>query len=321
MIGYIIISLISLLIIIGIYKWFSGRALDKIQRYKESEFQADRQRYQKELERQFEEERQKYLAELINIKKEIEDKKEFNSSLQKIREEELGRVMEEKRKNAEDRLALEIEEWARSAQEAASYEFHSDEAKLKEILANYELEKYRIENEINEYKEKRDAINQDILRARALEEQQDFYRIILDENAKHDVELLKSIKSQLFKTDLLDKLIYDIYISRPTKEMAKRVLEGKNPSGIYKVTNIKTNEVYIGKSTKIADRFQGHVKSAYGLEGVAESQFQRALKKYGVDNFTWELLEEVPKENLTEKEKNYIIFYGTKEYGYNQREG
>ena len=127
---------------------------------------------------------------------------------------------------------------------------------------------------------------------------------------------MNDIRQKLNKTDLLNKLIYENYIARPTKEMVKRVLEGKNPSG-----NIKTNEIYIGKSTKISDRFQNHVKSACGLEGVAESQFQRALKKYGIDNFTWELLEEVPKENLNEAEKRWIEFYGTKDYGYNQRLG
>ncbi len=39
------------------------------------------------------------------------------------------------------------------------------------------------------------------------------------------------------KTDLLNKLIYENYIARPSKEMIKRVLGGRNPSGIYKVTN------------------------------------------------------------------------------------
>ena len=103
--------------------------------------------------------------------------------------------------------------------------------------------------------------------------------------------------------------------------MVKRVLEGRNPCGIYKITNIDTKEIYIGKSVKIADRWIKHIKSACGLEGVADSQFQRALKKYGVDNFTWEILEEVEKDKLTEREKYYISFYGTKEYGYNLREG
>jgi excinuclease UvrABC nuclease subunit len=55
--------------------------------------------------------------------------------------------------------------------------------------------------------------------------------------------------------------------------MCKRVLEGGDPSGIYKVTNVKTNEIYIGKSTTVASRWTNHVKSAFGLEGVADSQF------------------------------------------------
>ena len=321
MIGYIIIILISLLIIIGIYKWLSGRALDKIQRYKESEFYLEKERYKKELDRQFEEERENYINELLNIKKEIEDKKEFNSSLQKVREEELGRVMEEKRRSAEERLALEIQEWARSAQEAASFEFHSDEAKLKEILANYELEKYKIENEINEYKEKRDAINQDILRARALEEQQDFYRIQLDETSKKDLAVINSFRSEISKIDLLDKLLYDIYVKKPVDEMVKRVLGGRAPSGIYKITRLKTGEIYIGKSTDVKARWQQHTKSAFHCGTISHSILHTTMERDGVDNFTFELIEEVPKDKLSEREKYWIEFYDSKNYGLNEKAG
>ena len=34
-----------------------------------------------------------------------------------------------------------------------------------------------------------------------------------------------------------------------------------------------------------------------------------------------ELIEEVPKDKLTEREKYWIDFYGSKEYGMNMREG
>ena len=115
--------------------------------------------------------------------------------------------------------------------------------------------------------------------------------------------------------------MYDNYVSKPAKEMVKRVLEGRNPSGIYKITNIETQEIYIGKSTSVADRWINHVKSACGLDGVADSQFQRALKKYGVDSFTWELLEETSKDKLNNKEKYWIEFYNSKKYGYNERLG
>lgn len=322
------IIIYTILIIYWIYRLFMGRAKHEIEAYKTNEFEKDKARYQRQLREKFEKEEQLYNNELNSLNKEIEQKKEFNSSLMKIREKELDNLIEEKRKLKEAELDRDLEDWAFSAQEAASWERDQLIKKFKEELSKYEEDKEKYQEElqsilvlIEDYRKKRDVINQEILRSRAVKEKQDFYRIQLDSDSKEDIMLLNEIKMRLKKSDLLNKLIYDNYISRPTKEMVKRVLEGKNPSGIYKVTNTQTNEVYIGKSVKIADRFVNHVKSACGLEGVAESQFQRALKKYGIDNFTWELLEEVPKENLNEKEKYFIMFYGTKEYGYNQREG
>ena len=313
--------IVCIIVIIALKKKFTQRALDEIQQYKTYEFQKERKEYLKRLDEDFSDARQVRQEQLNCIDKEIESKKEFNESLLKIREEELNNIINEKRISKQKQLDEEIEEWARSAQEAAHLyqDMILDTYKIE--IENEKIQLQSVLKEISEYKEKRDAINQQILRERALEEKQDFYRIQLDSESREDIQILTDIKQRLNKTDLLNKLIYDNYIARPAKEMVKRVLEGKNPCGIYKVTNIETNEIYIGKSVKIADRFLNHIKSACGLEGVAESQFQRALKKYGIGNFTWELLEECPKENLTEREKYYIMFYGTKEYGYNQREG
>ena len=259
--------------------------------------------------------------ELEKLLIELENKKQFNNNLLTLREEELNRIIEEKRKMKLQQLDTEVEEWAESAQEAATYEFLWQ----KERLNNDILERSNILNtlkaEVNDYKEKRDAINAEILRTRALNEQQDFYRIQIDDNAKHDIDLINSIRPQIIKFETLNKLLYDNYISRPAKEMVKRVLEGKDPTGIYKVTNIQTQEIYIGKSTSVASRWINHIKAAEGLDGVADSQFQRALRKYGVDNFTWELLEETTKDKLTEKEKYWITFYDTTRYGYNMKVG
>ena len=178
-----------------------------------------------------------------------------------------------------------------------------------------------LQHEVDDSRQKRDAINVEILRQRALDEHQDFYRICITDADLEDIEVLLSLRQRLHKSSFLDKITYDTFVSKYVKEMAKRVLEGKDPSGIYKVTNIKTNEVYVGKSTTVATRWQNHTKSAFGLEGVADSQFQRALKKYGIQNFTWELLEEVPKDKLSERERYYIDLYDTTKYGYNMRNG
>ena len=45
------------------------------------------------------------------------------------------------------------------------------------------------------------------------------------------------------------------------------------------------------------------------------------MQQYGIENFTFELLETTPKDKLNEREKYYIDFYKTKEIGLNERSG
>lgn len=327
-IEYIIILLLFLFFIgIGIIIWLLWRErhkkLDlKAQAVKEA-YNDFSIKYNKELQnyQNLQLQKNNTIFELEQIKKELVEKETFNTTLLQIREEELNNLINEKKKFKESQLQLEIDDWAQSAQEAAEFQRNLilDEYQ-KEIDEAYDSLR-NLWTEVNEFKEKRDAINEEILRSRALEEQQEFYRIQLSESSINDIQILNEIRPRLSKIDLLNKLIYDNYISKPTREMAKRVLNGKDPSGIYKVTNIKTKEVYIGKSVTVSTRWINHIKSSAGLDGVADSQFQRALKHYGIENFTWELLEEVPKDKLSEREKYYIEFYNTTKYGYNMRKG
>lgn len=263
----------------------------------------------------------KLKEELSLLEKEIEDKKAFNNNLFKIREEELNRLIEEKKKEKISLIEREVDDWAQSAQEAATQYFNDWNSNLNKQINELETDYAQLKEEVNNFQEKRNVINQEILRSRAIEENQSFYSVQLDEESKRDIEIFQEIKSRISKIEKLNKLIYDNYINKPASEMIKRILEGRNPSGIYKVTNLKTKEIYIGKSTSIADRWKNHIKAACGLAGAADSQFQRALRQYGIENFSWEVLEEVPKDKLTEREKYYINFYDTLHYGYNQRLG
>lgn len=263
----------------------------------------------------------KLKEELSSLEKEIDDKKSFNDNLFKIREEELDRLIEEKKKEKFQLVEREVEDWARSAQEAATENFQKWNLELAQLREKMENNYFLLKEEVDDYQEKRNVINQEILRSRAMEEKEDFYKLQLDADSKHDLEIFSTIISKIIKVETLNKLIYDNYINKSVKELTKRVLGGKNPIGIYKVTNVETKEIYIGKSTNVADRWKNHIKAACGLSGVADSQFQRALKKYGIENFTWELLEETTKEKLSEREKYWISFYDTMNYGYNQRLG
>ena len=193
-------------------------------------------------------------------------------------------------------------------------DFIASAAETKKSV-NEEIEELR--SLLEDYKSKRDLINQAIVHEKEIREQQDFYRIVLNESDKEDIQLLNTIEMRLHSREALYKLIYDVFYKKPLNDMINRVLQGKEFCGIYRITNLKTNEAYIGKSTNIKTRWQNHCKTAIGLDGMARTKIHSAMKEYGIDNFSFEVLEKCAKENYSEREKYWINFYETNVYGYN----
>lgn len=266
------------------------------------------------------------------ISNQIKDSIDFNNELVKSRQEELDCFIENERSTKKalllqeikdwynleiERTQNEIKEWTKNAQDAASF---SMESVLTDIKGYNELLD-RQKALLDDYNEKVKTIQEEILRQRAIEENETFYTVQLDDNSIHDISLLEEIRNKLTKTDLLNKLIYDNYISKPVNEMIKRVLSGRAPCGIYKITRLKTGEIYIGKSTDIKARWQQHAKSAFHCGTISHSLLHTTMERDGIQNFSWELLEELPKDKIGEREKYWIDFYNTKQYGLNQREG
>lgn len=245
------------------------------------------------------------------IEKEITDKQNFNQSLLRIREEELDRLIEEKRKEKEKALNLELD-MAQSQKimllNAEFSEYSSQQQKLVDCMLE---ETKKIQNELEDFRIQREAVNQAILREKELQEQEAFYKIDVPETDREDITILRRIAPQLKNKEALNKLIYDVFVRRPLSELIKRVTGGRSISGIYKITYIKTGEAYIGRTTDIQTRWQNHIKTACGLEGAARSTFHNRLEKDGIWNYTFEILEEVPKDKLNEREKFYIDLYGT----------
>ena len=194
-----------------------------------------------------------------------------------------------------------------------------------DCMAQETLEKRQeieaIQGELEEWRKKRQAINEEIMRRKEVEDGKDFYRVVLTPEAVEDILLLMNLRHKLHNHDKLDELIYDVYYSKPVMEMTKRVLHGGEPSGIYKITRLKTGEIYIGKSTNVKKRWSEHCKTALGVGTIAHSILHTTMEKDGIDDFTFELLEEVPKDKLTEREKYWITFYDSKSYGLNERNG
>lgn len=85
--------------------------------------------------------------------------------------------------------------------------------------------------------------------------------------------------------------------------------------GIYKITNIINSHSYIGLSKNIEQRIKEHY--SHGLNGQRQDDLDKplykAFRKYGIDNFTWEILEECPEEQLKEREIYWIKKFNTYE--------
>ena len=70
--------------------------------------------------------------------------------------------------------------------------------------------------------------------------------------------------------------------------------------GIYKITNKLNNKCYIGKSSNIEERWKYHKLRCFD-EKEWNKPLYRAFRKYGVENFSFEIIEEL---NDYEKESN-----------------
>ena len=184
-----------------------------------------------------------------------------------------------------------------------------EELKLKE--QNYKNEIQNTQRKVEEFRQIRNSINEAVLRERALEEKKDFYRICLSQEDIDDISELKELIPRLRHREILPKLMWDTMVSRATKEMIKRITGGRTVGGIYKITYIPTGEAYIGKTTDFGTRWQSHVQTALGMEKVARSTLHVHMASHGIQNYTFEILEEIPREKQTEREKFYIELYGT----------
>lgn len=206
----------------------------------------------------------------------------------------------------------------------ANYKDKKEELDKDFFIFSEQISKQRetLNKEIQEYESKQKEIIARFKLDEERKQQADFYRVQINDIEKADIEKLKTLALTFSKQEVIYKLIYDVYYKTRIEEMFKRVLSGdKDNGGIYKITNIKNQKVYIGKtSASFLSRWRTHAKRGCNIERI-KGQLYDAMWNEGLENFTWEIVEVCPKEEQTEKEKYWTKYYHSDEYGYNQRVG
>ena len=90
---------------------------------------------------------------------------------------------------------------------------------------------------------------------------------------------------------------------------------------VYKITNNKNNKCYIGSSIYPEKRWQQHKNSAFNPNYRSYNYpLQRAFRKYGIENFTFEILKDDFSSRLEMEnyEQSAILYYKSHKFGYNQ---
>lgn len=82
--------------------------------------------------------------------------------------------------------------------------------------------------------------------------------------------------------------------------------------GIYKVINLVNSKVYIGQSEHIERRWEKHHTAPFNPNASQyNGPFYRAIRKYGIENFHFEVIEQCSKDKLDERERYWIKHYHT----------
>ena len=103
---------------------------------------------------------------------------------------------------------------------------------------------------------------------------------------------------------------------------------------IYKINNLTTNKIYIGQAVShilnhkryrpygMEGRFKCHISEAFSSKKNQSHYLNNAIRKYGINDFTVELLEYCEVKNANEREIYYIQFLNSLfPNGYNLKNG
>ena len=229
-----------------------------------------------------------------NYQKNFQEKIELLEAQSNFKKEEIDRDLRDYQKSAEEekiRIGLQ---------------------KANELMA--------LEEQIKDFKSKRQSIID--LEQKEAKDKDDilFHSLQLPEQAIEDIDIILQLTNKISNPQILYKIIWSEYYQKPVKDLVNR-LGASSVSGIYKITCNESKKIYIGRSVNIGDRWVQHVKSALEIGTIAKTQLYTEMKKYGIHNFTFEILEKCDKDKLSEREKFYISLYKTNEWGLNENNG
>ncbi len=245
--------------------------------------------------------------EIIDNDNEIIYQKSFD-----LMQEKLSQAAEQEARKFQESKALAQQEYLNVIADATESVNEALGLKYEELAA--------METKISDMRAKVDAA---IAAAKREEEKLleiDKYKILVTDLDLLEINRLREIAPYFRNARAIYKIIWESYYRNNTTDLINRVIGAGTHTGIYKLTNLKNQKVYIGQAANLADRWKDHIKAGLGID-TPNNMLYTAMIKDGVENFTFEVLEECERSALNDRETYYIEFYRSQEHGYNMTKG
>ena len=254
------------------------------------------------------------------IKENIEKTREMIDNDNQVIYQKSFDLMQEKLSQAAEQEADKFQEAQRIAEEEYLKALEDIAMETAATLASKREEVKIAEQQLATLRAKADAA---IAAAKREEEKLleiDKYKILVSELDLLEINRLREIAPYFRNARAIYKIIWESYYRNNTTDLINRVIGAGTHTGIYKLTNLKNQKVYIGQAANLADRWKDHIKAGLGID-TPNNMLYTAMLKDGVENFTFEVLEECERSALNDRETYYIEFYRSQEHGYNMTKG
>ena len=269
-------------------------------------------------------------AELLELSKEHSSltakKEEILSNiatLQKQAEESSNALYEKGYELANEKMSQAAESMSHKYSEAEEQARYSYLEIVKECASSFQqqieakkIELAEVNASLNDLSAKLNAAVEANKRAEEQRIKTDFYRLQLSQVDVEEIERLREVTPYLRDSEPLNKVIWKVYYEKPYTDLIGRVVGTGIHTGIYKITNIENQMCYIGQAANIADRWKQHIKRGIGAETPTRNKLYPAMLENGVENFTFEIVEECDRSKLNDREDYWQEFFHAKDFGY-----
>ena len=251
------------------------------------------------------------------IEQEIEQKQQESKRIEEEYQSKLKIITDAKSaaEEAYNEKAKALEQKYQDLRVTTTTEFVALKQSLKQ-----EIE--QTQQQLDSLKATRAAAIEAARQEQAIAENPEQYCLPFEADELHDIDYLNQIKPKLRHPEILGKVIWSTFIQKKYNTFAANILGSEEVCGIYKITDQVSKEAYIGQSVSVQTRWKDHIKCGVGaVKSSSSNQLYAAMRRDGIENFSFELLEACSREELNDKEKYFIELYHSDVYGLNSTKG